>query len=275
VLSLDPVAISYVLGVTGPIAVDGVELSKENAVDELLHQVYIRHPQPAAQDVFFRQVATAFFDKVSGGVKDPQALVRALAKGVGEHRIYVHDFDADTQQELAGKAIAGDLVTDPSTAPQVGVYLNDATGAKMSYYLRYQVDVDATYCNRGVQGLTGHMVLMSEAPADAGKTLPDYITGGGIYEVTPGNQVVVVNIYGPVDGAISAVSLNGKPITGFPAVDDRGRKVVSTYVELKPQQKVDLTWRMKSGQDQTSHTVVSVTPSVAAGSSSSQARSAC
>jgi uncharacterized protein DUF4012 len=274
VLSIDPVAVSYILGATGPIKVGDVTLSEGNAVDELLHRVYLRYKNPDDQDAFFRVVAKTMFDKISSGAESPRDLIKALSKGAGEHRVYVHDFDGQVQSDLTGTGIAGDLETDAGPHPQVGVYLTDATGAKMSYYLQYKVVVGGTYCTGGVQGLSGHAVLMSRAPAEAA-SLPDYITGGGAYGVEPGSQLVFVRIYGPVDGTVSAVALNGKPITGFPAVDDNGRKVFTAVVELKPQQKVDLTWRMKSGPGQTADTQVFVTPSVQPGSGSSTATSAC
>lgn len=274
VLSIDPVAISYILGATGPVKVGDVTLTKDNAVDELLHEVYLRYKDPDDQDTFFRAVAKTMFDKISGGAESPRELIKALSKGAREHRVYVHDFDSQVQSELTGTGVAGDLVTAAGPHPQVGVYLTDATGAKMSYYLRYEVAVDATYCTGGVQGLSGHAVLMSDALSDAA-SLPVYVTGGGAYGVKPGNQLVFVRIYGPVDGTVSAVALNGKPITGFPAVDDRGRKVFTAVVELKPQQRVDLTWRMRTGPGQTADAQVSVTPSVVARSTSSSVDSAC
>jgi hypothetical protein len=274
ILSVDPVAISYVLGATGPIEAEGVTLTEDNAVDELLHEVYLRYDDPADQDTFFRAVASTMFDRISSGAESPRDLIAALAKGADEHRLFVHDFDPEVQDKLAGSGVAGDVVTEASSKPEVGVYLTDATGAKMSYYLRYDVDVDATYCTNGVQGLSAHARLMSEAPEDAA-SLPAYLTGDGTYGVKPGDQVVFVRLFGPVGGTVSGVALNGKPITGFPSVDYDGRKVFTAVVELKPQQKADLTWRMKTGpgQDQDAH--VSVTPSVQPGSSSSTALSAC
>jgi len=274
ILSIDPVAISYVLGATGPIEAEGVTLTEDNAVDELLHEVYLRYDDPADQDTFFRAVASTMFDKISQGAESPRDLIAALSKAADEHRLYVHDFDPEVQKAFAGSGVAGEVPTEVSATPQVGVYLTDATGAKMSYYLRYDVDVDATYCTNGVQGLSGHARLMSDATADAA-SLPPYLTGGGFYGVKPGNQVVFVRLFGPVGGTVSGVALNGKPITGFPSVDYDGRKVFTAVVELKPQQKADLTWRMKTGpgQDQDAH--VSVTPSLQPGSSSSTAGSAC
>lgn len=274
VLSIDPVALSYVLGATGPLQVDGMTLTGANAVDELLHGVYVRYKDPADQDTFFRAVASAMFDRISKGAESPRDLITALAKGAGEHRVYVHDFDSQVQSDLSGTGVAGELDTTPGESPQVGVYLTDATGAKMSYYLRYKVDVDATYCTDGVQGLTGHVTLKSDAPTDAA-SLPPYITGGGEFGVKPGNQLVFIRIYGPIDGSVTGVALNGKPITGFPAIESQGRKVFTAVVQLKPQQMADLTWRMKSGAEQRADVVVSVTPSVEAGDNSAVVASAC
>jgi hypothetical protein len=275
VLSIDPIAVSYVLAATGPIVVDGVELSTDNAVDELLHDVYVRYSSPEEQDAFFRAVAKTMFEKVSNGVNSPRRLISALAKGADERRIYVHDFESALQDHLDGTAVAGDLPTVATDHPQVGVYLSDATPGKMSYYLRYKVDVDATYCTGGVQALTGHAQLTSQAPEDAGSRLPSYVTGEGIGGVKPGNQVVFVYIFGPVDGSVSGVALNGKPIVGFPAVDYEGRKVFTVVVELKPQQQVDLTWRMKAGAGQQGSTQVAVTPSIGSSSVDPVVASAC
>lgn len=275
VLSVDPVAISYLLKATGPIEVDGVTLTADNAVDELLSGAYQRFPDPADQDAWFREVARAVFDQISKGVESPQDLVRALATGVREHRVFMHSFD-DTQQSIvAGKAIADDLVTDPTAAPQVGFYLNDGTASKMSYYLRYDVDVNATYCTNGVQGLSGHAVLVSDTPDDV-ESLPDYVTGDyAAYGGRPGSQFVQVYIYGPVGGGITALAINGKPLTGPGPIMDRGRPVSNVSLLLNPGQKLDLTWRMKTGQGQTSDATVDVTPSVASGMASSAAESAC
>lgn len=275
VLSVDAVAMSYLLGATGPVEVDGVTLTEKNAVDVLLHEAYLQFPDPADQDRFFRAVASTVFDRVAQGADSPRDLLAALGRGVEEHRIYVRDFDPAVQEHLAGTGIAGELATAAASMPQVGVYLADATGSKMSYYLRYDVDVSSTYCNADAQGLTGHIRLGSEAPIDGGQTLPAYVTGGGAAGTKPGDQSVLIYIFGPVDGSVSAVAFNGKPIRGFPAVDFDGRSVVATVVNLTPGQEADLTWRMKSGPGQDGDTRVSVTPSSLPGDAWSSARSSC
>ncbi|MFT4011764.1 MAG: DUF4012 domain-containing protein, partial [Nocardioidaceae bacterium] len=275
VVAVDPVALSYLLAATGPVTVDGKKLTSDNVVDELLHQVYIDIPEPDDQDVYFRKVAMAVFTKFTDGSGDPQALASALRRGAGEGRLLVHSFDEATQEQLDGTAVAGSLPMEQTEEPQVGIYFNDTTGAKMSYYLRYDVRVDATYCSSGVQGYTGHLTLTSTAPADAATSLPDYITGGGDYGVEPGNQVVGVQIYGPAEGEVGELQ-NGSSVDEFQrALTDDTRPVRQTFVSLAPGQTVDLTWTMETGKGERGDTTVSVTPSVEPGTESTTVKSAC
>lgn len=275
VLSLDPVAISYILGATGPIEVGEVTLTEENAVDQLLHDVYLRYEDPLEQDAFFREVARSMFEVItSGGGAEPRDLLSALARGADEGRIYVHSFAPDEQATLGGTQVAGEFEVVDSAGPVVNVTLNDTTGAKMSYYLRYDVDASATYCIDGRQGLTVHARLTSTAPVDAGTELPRYVTGGGVHGVTPGEQLVTVRMYGPIDGRIKRFAINSKryPATG---VDVDGRMVSTGYALLDPGETVDMSWTVETGPGQTGAARVTVTPSIVAGESSSTVASAC
>lgn len=274
VFAVDPVALSYLLGAVGPVTVDGVEITADNAVDEILHQPYLRY-DPVQQDEFFRQVARAVFDQVVAGQGDPQAILRALAKGGHEHRLFVHSFDETEQAALTGTSVAGELVTEPTTEPHVGVYLNDTTASKMSYFLRTSVQVVSTSCSGDVQLLDGRARLKSVAPENAGEVLPDDVTGGGLTGLEPGSQLVAVRLYAPVGGEIEKITLNGKEVKDIEIVDHDGRPVGSTFLFVEPQQTVDLAWRMRTGPDQTGDTVVSVTPSVQPGDASSVAGSSC
>lgn len=273
VISLDPVALSYILQATGPVTVGDVTLDSANVVDELLHQVYLRYADPDDQDAFFTAATKAIFDRVSSGVESPQVLIEALARGTNEHRILVHPFAADEQDALGGSTVAGALETDPKAPPQVGVYLNDATGAKMSYFLRHEVRVTATYCRGDRQGLSAKAHLLSAAPDNAAE-LPDYVTGGGLFGSEPGSQLVLIRLYGPVDGTLSKIALNSKPLDAETVVHD-GREVSTVVVSLEPGFTADLTWRMTTGPGQTGDIETSVTPGVEPRNLSSTSASAC
>lgn len=263
VLTLDTVALSYVLDATGPLEIDGIELTGDNVVDELLHNVYLRIEDPAEQDAFFAAVATAAFERFTAGATNPTGLIEALARATNEGRVNVHSFDDVEQAELAGTTIAGELITDTDAAsPQIDVTVNDNTAAKMSYFLRYETDINATYCTDGVQGFAGKMRLTSTA-TDEAKELPGYITGTeGL--APKGSQWVTVRLYGPAGGTVDDVTLNNRPLKPL-RVDQDGRPVAQYYIELAPGQTVDVAWTMTSGPGQTADPHVRVTPSIAAG----------
>jgi len=273
VLSVDPVALSYLLEATGPVTVDGVTLSSANAADQLLNRTYLRLPDPKRQDAFFREVARAVFDAVSSGTGSPQRLIEALARGAGEGRLLVHSFDPAEQRELDGTRVAGELPGDADGRPQVGVYLNDATGSKMSYYLDYTADVASTTCSDGRQRLTGQFAIGSRAPADAA-SLPASITGGAGYGIPAGSQMVATDIYGPVGGTLDDFVLDGKPLSP-PVLHYQGRPVASLALFFDPGQELDLTWKMTTGPAQTGDIDIRVTPGVRSGSPSSVAATGC
>jgi hypothetical protein len=198
-----------------------------------------------------------------------------MRRAADEHRLYLRSFDEREQAVLSGHEIAGELVTESDERARVGVYLNDTTGAKMSYYLRSDVRVRPTSCTSQVQTLTGQARFESVAPADAASSLPHYVTGGGDYGIPPGEQLVAVRIYGPDGGEVGEVSLNGRPVKDVSIVVHGDRPVATVYVLLKPQQVIDMTWDMKSGAGQTGPVSVSVTPGITAGSSSRVVDGAC
>ena len=273
VILVDTVALGYLIDATGPITVQGVRLTGENLTEELLSRSYARLTQDQ-QDAFFAEVARTAFEKFTTGVSDGTALLKALAHGVEEGRILLHSFDADLQQRITGTRIAGDLLSaPPASRPSIAVTLDDTTAAKMSYYLRYQVDASATYCTpQQGQGISLKAHLTSTAPADAATSLPSYVTGN--QGVRKGDELVTVRFFGPVGGSIGDLVLNDEPMSLIRTTED-GRPVAMTYIELMPGQTVDLSLTMESGPDQAGDTQVTVTPTIQRSDVLSTLTSAC
>ena len=276
VFAVDPVALSYVLSATGPVDFGGNEpITSVNAVEALLNTVYLVFPAQVQQDEFFKSVAKSVFEAFTDGAQSSPDLLRAVATGVDERRILAHSFDPSEQELLAGTAIAGEVVTGPRAGPQVNVTLNDNTGSKMSYYLRTEVGVDATFCRDGIQGLSGDATLASVAPPVSDIQLPPQVTGGGAYGIEAGSQLVALRLFSPVGGTVDDIALDGEPIDDVRVIEQDDREVATTYVFLEPAQQVEVTWSMVSGPGQTGDIEVDVTPSIAAGSTSSVEPSSC
>jgi len=227
VLSVDPVALSYVLEGTGAVALpSGDELTSSNAVPLLLSEVYARYEDPADQDVFFAGAAGAVFGALAEGEGDQRAVLAGLLRAGREGRLLAWSADPDEQARLAGSAVAGDLPDEGG--PDVGVFFVDGTEAKMGYYARAALSVRSA-CDEGGTGEV-EVALSSTAPA-AG--LPRYVTGSLLPPEELGSTVTNVLVYGPAGGGISTVSVDGERVL-FTSTTDRGRPVALVRVVVPP-----------------------------------------
>ena len=277
VFVVDPVAVSYLLGTAGVMQVEGRALTEQTIVTEVEHLAYLRYGDQVSQDGFFNAVADAAFDVFANGGGDPLDLVTGLIRGVGEHRILMHAFARDEQAMIAGTTIAAELDEAPTDTPEVGVYLNDGTGAKMSFFLDHEVQVTSASCQNGRQTLMGQLLVTSDTPPNAAG-LPQTVVGfedGFGDSVEPGDQLLVADLHAPVGGTIREIAFDGEPLPD-PAVDHyRGRDVVSLGLPLDPGQTRVVTWTMVTGPDQTAPAEISVTPGARAENESSVAPTTC
>jgi len=217
VIAIDPVALSYLLQTTGPVALpEGIALSADNAAPFLLNTVYLDHPDPAVQDALFAQAAGAVFQALLEGKGSTLGLTSALSRATAEHRLLLWSSHSDEQTAVDGTPVAGELPVSDARTARFGVYLNDGVGSKMSYYVTPDVTLSQAPCAPAESQLrrevTLSLTLTNGAPTDAGSTLPEYITGGEGYGKTPGNAKTVVNMYLP-EGAelVSATTSDGSP----------------------------------------------------------------
>lgn len=256
VLSLDPVALSYLIDYTGPIALeDGTTLTSDNAVEVLLRDSY-EEPDPQAQNRFFSEAAFAIFDAVLDAGGSPEAFIRAVSRGFDERRISVWSAHPEEQRVLAGEDAANELPQGRDKA-EVGIYLNDAAADKLSYYLHSDISVRPESCSSdGVQKIIVDVRLRSTAPRGG---LPDYVIGGGVPGAPPGTMRNTLDLFVPTGGRIDEVTLEGQEAV---ASDARlgNRPVSSTTVDLRPGQSKKLRYVVYSGAGQEGEIRVLSTP---------------
>lgn len=235
VLSMDPVALSYLLRATGPVQVPGGEaLSSDNAVQVLLSQTYARFSDPLQQNAFFASAAASVFAKVASGQFDTATMLSALTQAGDERRVLVWSGDKREEAILSGTSLAGGLPTSEADAPRFGVYLNDATGAKMDYYLRTSIGLGSATCRQdGRPNYLVQVTLSSDAPADAAQSLPGYVTGAGLSGVPAGDTDTTVAIYAPPGFVVSGATSAGKDVA-IQRASDAGRSVAQAFVKLQP-----------------------------------------
>jgi hypothetical protein len=272
VISLDPVALGYILDATGPVQLDDpqvvqlardglpLQLTGKNIVPTLLSDVYSRISEPALQDAYFAGVAKEAFVAFSSGKSDPTTLLEGLSRGVSERRVLLWSGETSEQLLISGYPVSG-AISGHSIAPaQFGVYFNDGTGAKMDYYVKRTVQLIEECTRDEYSQIKVRVTSTNTAPKDAARSLPAYVTGGGVFGVPAGTVQTNVTAYGPVQANVETAEQGGRKIP-FSARRHSGRPVGTVTVSLAPGQSttIDLTF---SKIVQHSKPTLTVTPTI-------------
>lgn len=205
-LLVDPVALSYLLGVTGPVTLPGGEtVTGANVVDLTMRDVYARFPRSEddpQRDAFLQQISVAVASAVTSRQPDGRALVSALSRSVSERRLLLWSGDAQVQAMLATEAISGRIPAGRT----VGDVVIDTVGSKLDYYLERSLTYELS-CS-GMSSLT--LQARNTAPATG---LPEYVTPE-IYRrgQPPGTNVIRTTLYLPRGALVEEVRIDGKVV---------------------------------------------------------------
>jgi hypothetical protein len=237
VVSIDPVALGYLLSATGPISLaSGIELTSDNAAQVLMSDVYSLYPGAVEQDAFFAEATGKIFSAMTSGSADGLSLLQALGQAADENRVHVWSNRPQEQRLISSTPLAGEVPESSKDHTAFGVYFNDATGAKMDFYVDGAIAIASAVCrNDGRPNFEVRVSLSSSAPADAGFALPEYVTGGGEYGVVPGNVRTNVFVYAPGGSVPYSVTIDGQEYS-FVQTDHDKHSVAGVTVELTPGQ---------------------------------------
>jgi hypothetical protein len=244
VLATDPVALSYLLAATGSVPVGtGPALTKDNAVRELLSEVYFRIDGQSGQDSYFADASRTLFDALAGGRGNAVATFGGLVRAASERRILVWSADPGEQALLERTVLGGVLPTDDGARPTVGIFLNDGTGAKLGYYLTHSAELQVGDCRAdGRREIRVRVRLGSTAPS---ANLPAMVSGFGDV-VTPYTLRTNLMVFSPARGMVVSARRDGvdSPIGSG---SERGRAVAVAGVDLRPGQQTTIEVTLLTG----------------------------
>ena len=273
VVSVDPIALSQVLHATGPLKVGQESYNSGNVVAKLLNESYQRLPTQDLQNAYFAGASREIANALLSGKANQQSLVRALGEGVRQRRVLVWSRDDMEQSILESAGISGRLPRVTGAKPHVGVYLNDAKGSKMEYFLEYDGDLVSLGCGAdGAQTVQIAMTFASKAPR-RGEGLSSSVAGYST-PTTRGDMVLRVQFYSPVGGKLTRLAVNGERAKVGVGVHD-GRQVLVLPVVLKPGQQMTVDARFRSGPGQNQDPVLDWTPGMEDGPSGATVATAC
>ena len=255
VISIDPVAMSYLLRASGPISLpSGDVLTSDNAVSLLLNEVYVRYPGDtkqthAAQGVFFAQVVNAVFGNLMGGNADPKELLKGLMQAGDERRLLLWSANENETALIAEGKLNGALPVSTATTEGIGLYTQDAIGSKMTYYLKQKVTLSQASC--GADEIETYRISTDVTNILTPEQVPGlsfYIVGNSKIEgVRPGDVRIDLLAYAPPGSTISAVRIDGKAVD-FTDFHDVNNPVARLRVTITPQQTRNVTVDIVAGQ---------------------------
>jgi hypothetical protein len=180
---------------------------------------------------------------VNGVELDPVALVDALAKAGDENRVLIWSAHEEDQALLAGTTLAGGLPQSTNTDQRFGVYFNDSTTAKMDPYLKVSIAAGQVVCRGdGLPLNSVRVTLTNVAPSDSATVLPEYVTGGGLFGIPPGNIRTNIATYGAGDLYNLGVARDGVRVA-YQGATDSGYGVSKLEIEIAPGESTTLDFQ--------------------------------
>ena len=271
VIALDPVVLQNLLSLVGAVtAPDGEVVDGTNAAQVLLNGTYKKFGNDGtAQDEYFSAVAGLAFKQVMNnlGDADLDSLMKVLETAAKENRVLAWMQDDDEQAAVVKFNLAGDIAEDETT-PELGVYINDETWAKMTWYMSVNTTLsDPVLSADGTKTYTAKTVIRNNLTDEEAVTLPSYITGYNPQLTGLGNMLEVLFLYAPAGGSISDVSCDLGTEFFETSYSSLQTWRSSSLIQIAPQHEAVVTYTVKTSPNATSDLTVRTTPTaqVAAG----------
>jgi hypothetical protein len=235
---VDPSALAEMLRATGPVEdpAFGIRLSADNAVSFMTNEAYSRFPRMVRKRILGELALRVLGLFLQGQYKDPPTAIRALVTAAGGGHLVLHATDPEVERAFKTAGIDGSL---PTSGDSLGVFLDNAAGNKVDYYLDERLAYSVTLGERGSASADVSIVLSNGAPVDRP---PDEVLGP--YEpngLEPGDTLWWVETFcarscvldhatqdgGP--GSVQPLRLNGTPLFRSFARADAGETATLGY----------------------------------------------
>jgi hypothetical protein len=271
VVSLDSVALSYVLGATGPVTLSsGDILSSDNAVAFLLNELLQRynsgdvHADNDATDVVYSEAVSKTFASLSGGKFDVATMLKAVFQGFTEQRLSYWSYTPEDQAKVADAGLANDIPVSDETTDRFGVYLNANSGTKLNFYLATSLTTASAVCTEdGRQVRRLLYALQNKLDPAAVETLSPLIAGVDYLErgLGRGDQSLAVLVYAPPGSTILGATVDGVPVAVQP-FHDTDNPVARIVAIAHPGSQATVTVDVQMGTPGERLLEVDVTPGI-------------
>lgn len=267
VIAIDPVFLQRLLSLTGGFtAPDGTAVDGTNAAKVLLSDTYWMFGNDGdAQDAYFAAVAGLAFETImdnlgNAGMTDLMGVVEQSGK---DGRLLVWMANEDEQSLMVNMGLSGRLESDP-TKPVLGVYLNDDTYSKISWYAS-----SSTVVGEGVKNADGTTTydvtttLTNTITPEEAASAPTYISGTNGAKRDVSDMLNFVFLYAPAGGTITDFQVSeGALFEDYGIADETlsGLQVLRMRTHLLAGETATFTYKVTVSADAAEPLAVRTTP---------------
>ena len=267
VIAIDPIFLQRLLALTGGFAApDGATVDGTNAAKILLSDTYWKYgSDPDVQDAYFTAVAGLAFDQIMGnlGAAGMTELWDAVETSGEDGRLLVWMVNEDEQQIMVDLGLDGSLETDP-TKPVLGVYINDDTYSKISWYT-----ASKTVIGEGVKNADGTTTydvtttITNTITPEEAYSAPLYVYGNNEAKRDNSDMLDIVFFYAPAGGTISNLTASdGAVFSNYGIVECslNGLQLFRTRTHLLAGETATFTYQVTVSAEATEPLALRTTP---------------
>jgi hypothetical protein len=242
-IATDPVGLSHLLRLIGPVTLPGGEqVTAENVVDLTERQAYARYPDPHRRKRFLITVAGAVSEAMARARPEPARILPVLTELVKQRRLQVWSRRDVEQRRLERTPLGGALPERPG--PYAALVVNNSAGNKLDYYLDRAVEYRLGPCRAdGYRVSRVRVWLTNDVPRGR---LPGYVTSrldSPDRRHAPGSNLLWVSLYTGVGTRLGDMLVDGRSTRALQAVE-RSHPVLTTVLEFAPRQTRRLEFRL-------------------------------
>lgn len=268
VISVDPIFLQRLLGLTGGFtASDGTVIDGTTAAEELLSGTYWKFGNDGdAQDEYFGAVAALAFEHVMNNLGSVELgdFLDVINESAEDGRLLVWMADETEEDVVMQAGLAGELGDDPTT-PVLGVYINDATVSKISWYAAV-----GTAIGEGVEnedGTTTYDVtttITNTITEEEAEAAPTYVSGSASDKRDTSDMLDYVYFWAPAGGSISdfEVSEGGTVREGSTGTEANiyGLQLRYFYIHARAGETVTISYKVTVSAEATEPLALKTTP---------------
>ena len=248
VLTVDPIALNYVLKVVGPVKMsDGQVITSQNIVDQTLSIAYQRFATDnSKRKSYLVDIAHLVLQKLLAGGYSKTDLARSLLTPWRDGRLLFYSSDPVEEEALAGTYFGGDIRFKAENQ-YLGTILN-TSGNKMDYYLDRSYEVKTLSCS-SIRKTEVILTVKNSVPF--GAVLPSYVMGRldlGKPNGDHNSYGFQAAIYGPIGAKLISAKIIGSTQKPYSTERELGRPLFYMNFDLKPQNKNTLVAIFSGGK---------------------------